>query len=144
MTLVELLVVLGVIGLIVGMGVPALTAYGRQVRLQTTTRQLIGLISLARSTAISSHEEHAVVVDLESREIRIVNTASGEALEPVLRLPPSVSLEMEVGGQSAEEPRVVFRPTGSLTGRSVSLILSDGLKQQTIVVTGPTGAVAIQ
>ena len=144
MTLVELLVVLGVIGLIVGMGVPALTAYGRQVRLKTTTRQLLGLISLARSSAISSHEEHAVVVDLGSREIRIVNTASGEALESVLRLPPSVSLEMEVGGQSMGEPRVVFRPTGSLTGRSVSLILSDGLKQQTIVVTGPTGAVTIQ
>jgi len=144
MTLVELLVVLGVIGLIVGMGVPALTAYSRQIRLKTATRQLMGLVSLARSTAISSHEEHAVVVDPESREIRVINTASGEALEPILRLPASVSLEMEVGGQSVGEPHVVFRPTGSLTGRSVSLVLSDGLKQQTIVVTGPTGAVTIQ
>jgi len=144
MTLVELLVVLGVIGLIVGMGVPALTQYARRVRLKATTRQVVGLVSLARSLAISSHQEHAVVVDQEERQIRVVNTASGEPLEQVVHLPSSVSVDMEVGGQPAAESQFAFRPTGSLTGRTVSLVLADGERQQTIMVTGTTGAVAVQ
>ena len=63
MTLVEMLVVLAIIGMLFGMGLPAITRYTRQMRLKATTRQLVGLISLARSTAISAHEDHAVVID---------------------------------------------------------------------------------
>ena len=72
MTLVELLVVLGIIGLIVGMGLPSFTHYAQHLRLNAAVRQVVGLVSLARSAAISSHEEHAVTVDAEHRELRIV------------------------------------------------------------------------
>ncbi len=144
MTLVELLVVLGVIGLIVGMSVPALVGYAKQVRLKSTTRQVLGLVSLARSLAISSHEEHAVVVDDEHREIRVVNTVSGETLEQAIHLPSSVSVEIQVGGQNVGATQFAFRPTGALTGRTVTLVLADGQKQQTIVVTGSTGSVTAQ
>ena len=144
MTLIELLVVLGIIGMILGIGVPALTGYAKQVRLKTTTRQVVGLVSLARSLAISTRAEHAVIVDPEEREVRVVNQASGEALEQIVRLPTSVSVEMEVGGQTIKDMEFSFRPSGALTGRSVSLVLADGQKQQTVVVTGTTGAVAVQ
>jgi len=144
MTLVELLVVIGIIGVIVGMGVPALTRYAQQVRLKATTRQVVGLVALARSLAISSHQEHAVVIDQDKGEIRVVNTASGEALEQMIRLPSALSVVMEVAGQPADEMQLTFRPTGSLTGRTVSLTLAEGERQQTVVVTGTTGAVAVQ
>ena len=144
MTLIELLVVIGIIGMILATGVPALTGYAKQVRLKTTTRQLVGLVSLARSLAISTRTEHAVVLDEEEKEVRVVNQASGEALEQVVRLPTSVSIEMEVAGEPSELSQFAFRPSGALTGRSVSLVLADGQKQQTVVVTGATGAVAVQ
>ena len=144
MTLVELLVVLGIIGLIVGMSVPALTSYTKQVRLRTTTRQIIGMISLARSLAISSHEAHALVVDHERQEIRLVNMVSGESLEQVVRLPASVSLEVRMGGGPSPETRLVFRPTGSLIGRTTTFVLADQHKQQSITVSGATGAVAVE
>ena len=144
MTLVELLVVLGVIGIIVGMGVPGLVQYAKQLRLKTATRQTLGLISLARSLATSSRQERTVVIDQDAQEIRVVDTASGEALEQVVRLPSSVSVDLAVGGEPAVETQFVFRPRGALTGRSVTLTLSEGQQQKTIMVTGPTGAITIQ
>ena len=144
MTLIELLVVLGVVGLIVGMSIPAMAGYAKQLRLKATTRQLVGLISLARSVAIGSHESHAVVIDAEQREVRVVNQKTGEALEQIVRLPSSVTVELQVGGDVSSETQFVFRPTGALQGRTVSLVLSDRDRQHIITVTGTTGSVSVQ
>ena len=143
-TLIEILVVLGIIGIIVGMSLPAYTGFARQVRLKTVTRQIVGLILLARSLAIGSHEDHAVVIDLERREVTVVNLGSGHPLDQVVRLPSSLTLDLQVGGEPAEETQFVFHPTGSLAGRSISLVLADQQKRHTIVVTGTTGAVTVQ
>ena len=140
----ELLVVLGVIGLIVGMSTPALTRYAGQMRLKTVTRQVMGLVSLARSLSVGSQAGHAVVVDAGSRRITVVNSASGEALEQVVRLPSGISAEVQVGGAAAAEQQVAFRTSGALTGRTASLVLSDGKKRSTITVTGATGAITVQ
>ena len=144
MSLVELLVVLGIIGLILGIAIPGLGGYVQHLRLKTTTRQVVGLIALARSTAISAHEAQAIVVDPEEREIRVVAVSSGEALEQRVRLPKSVTAELQIGGVPSTELQFVFRPSGSLTGRSVSLVLADEQDSQQITVTGVTGAVAVQ
>ena len=143
-TLVELLVVLAIIGLILGISVPGLTRYAGQLRLKSTTRQMVGLVSLARSLAISSRQNHAVVVDLDQREVAVLNLASGEPLERVLRLPSGVTVEVDVGGEPAPEPRIVFRPTGGLEGRTTTLVLADRGRSNTITVTGTTGAVSVQ
>lgn len=143
MTLIEILVVLGIIGLILGMGVPSLVGYGKSVRLKTTTRQVVGLITLARSLAIGSRQDQAVIVDAERREVRIVNQVSGETFERVARLPESISVDLQVGQESSTEWQLVFRPSGSLTGRTVSIVLSDSARKQTIAVTGATGTVLV-
>jgi len=140
----ELLVVLAVIGIIVGMSVPAMTRYSAQVRLKAATRQVVGLLSLARSLSIGSRAGHAVVVNAQARELTVVNADSGEVLEQKVSLPRSVTVEVQVAGEPAAEAQVAFRPNGSLTGRSVALILSDNDKRQTITVTGATGAVSVQ
>ena len=144
MTLVELLVVLGIIGLIVGMSVPALTGYAKTVRLKTATRQTMGLLALARSMAISAHENHAVVIDRQEGRLSVVNQASGDALERVVRLPKGVTLEVLIGGEGSQETQLVFRPTGGLAGRTVSLVLADRDRSDTITVTSVTGAVSLQ
>ena len=135
---------MGIIGLIVTMSMPSLTRYAAQMRLTTTTRQLVGLISLARSLAISSHEEHAVVIDPERKEVRIIKVASGEALEQVVHLPSSLNVELQIGGAPTSTTQLVFRPTGSLTGRTVSLILAEHDKHHTITVTGTTGSIGVE
>ena len=142
--MVELLVVLGIIGLILGMGVPALSGYSRQLRLKTATRELVGLLSLARSKAISAHAEYAVVINPESQQVSVMDVASGETLEQVVRVPSSVTLDVQVGGESAPETQLVFRPTGSLSGRTTTLVLTDHERQHTITVVGATGAITVQ
>ena len=144
MTLVELLVVLGIIGLVVGISVPALTGFTKQVRLKTAIRQVAGLVSLARSTAISSHEDQAVVINPERREISVVGVTSGDALEQAVRLPSSVTVQVMVGGQPATHTQFVFRSSGSLNGRSVTLVLADHERQHTITINGTTGSVSVQ
>ena len=144
-TLVELLVVLAIIGLILGISVPALTRYATQLRLKAATRQVVGLISLARSLAISSRQNHAVVVDQEHGEISIVNAVSGERLEQLVRrLPSGVTVDVQVGGKSAPEPQIVFRPTGSLEGRTTTLVLANKERSQAVTITGTTGALSVQ
>ena len=143
MTLVEILVVLGIIGLILSISVPGLTTYANKTRLKAATREVVGLVGLARSVAISAHEDHAVVVDAQRRELSVENVASGKSLERVVRLPSSVTVEVEVGGAPAPEPRIVFRPTGSLSGRTASIILADRNGRNTITVSGITGAVTV-
>ena len=141
MTLVEILVVLGIIGLILGMSIPRLTAYANTTRLKAATREVVGLVGLARSVAISAHEDHAVLVDAERRELSVENVASGKALERVVRLPDSMTVDIQVGGAPAPESRLVFRPTGSLAGRTATIILADRQGRTTITVSGITGAV---
>lgn len=144
MTLVELLVVLGIIGLILAISVPGLTGYAKRLRVKTAARQVLGLLSLARSLAISSHEDHAVIIDIERGELHVVNAVSGQPLEQVVRLPNSVALEMQTGGQPSQESQVVFHPTGSLAGRTVALILADHEDRHTITVSGVTGSISLQ
>lgn len=144
MTLVELLVVLGIIGMILAISVPGLSGYAKNLRLKTSTRQIVGLISLARSLAISTREDHAVVVDPEQQRVSVVNQVSGDTLEQMVRLPSSVTVEMVVGGEPAPEAALVFRPTGSLNGRTVTLTLADRDKRHTITVSGITGSVSVQ
>jgi Tfp pilus assembly protein FimT len=142
-TLIELLVVLGVVAIILGLSMPALTGYAKQMRLKAMTRQVVGLVSLARSLAITTHEDHAVVVDIEQGEVQILKVSSEETLEQRVRLPESVTVEVQVGGEPAVETRVVFRPTGSLATRTTSLILADRGRSHTITITGATGAITV-
>lgn len=135
---------MGIVGLILGLSVPSISSYGAQLRLKAATRQVVGLLSLARSLAISSRENHAVVVDQEHREVGIVNLGSGERLEQVVRLPKEVTVDVQAGGEPAAEPQVVFRPTGALEGRTLTLVLADRDRSHTVTVTGTTGAVSVQ
>lgn len=143
MTLVELLVVLAVIGLLIGVSVPGLARYSQQARLKAATRQFIGLLSFARQQAISSRQEHAVVVDREAQDVRVVNVDSGDTLE-AFHLPTGISVEIQVGGQPAQETQLVFRSTGALNGRTTSVVLSNQEKRHTITVTAITGAVSTE
>lgn len=143
-TLVELIVVLAVIGIVIGVGVPGFVRYANSMRLRSTTRQFVGLASLARSKAIGSRAEHAVVINVQEGVVRVVNLVSGEDLEQVVKIPNTLQLEMQIGGEAVAETRFVFRPSGSLQGRTVVIILDDGTKKHIVTVTSATGTVVVE
>ena len=126
------------------MSVPALTHYASQLRLKAATREVTGLVSLARSLAIGSRQNHAVVIDAERGEVSVMNVDSGERLEHAAHLPSGVTIDVQVGGESAPESQVVFRPTGSLEGRTTTLVLANKERSQSVTITGTTGAVSVQ
>lgn len=143
MTLMELLVVLSVIAAVVGLSTPALVRYSGQARLKSTVRQVVGLLSLVRSLSVSSPAGHTVSIDLERRELSVVDNDSGEALEQIVRLPRGLEVAVEAGGEALKPPELVFQPNGALRGRTVSLILTDKDKDVTITVSSITGAVTV-
>ncbi len=141
-TLVELLVVIGIIGIILATSVPALSGYATQVRLKTATREIVGLLLLARSLAISHHAPQSVVIDLEQGELSL-DGATGDLASRRVRLPPAIQIEV-TESDGSERSQVTFQPSGALAGRSISIALSNGKRTQTILVTGVTGAVLVQ
>ena len=145
-TVTEFLVVLGVVSLIVSLGVPAFLAYTKHVRLNTTTREIVGVLSLARSSAISARAAHTVVFDPEARTLVMEAEASDQ--EPqVARLHPSLTLEIRRppdGEPLQGQTRLVFQPSGALEGRSAALTVSNSTRSQTVLVTGVTGAISVQ
>src|SRR3989338_4262402 len=143
-TLVELLVVMGVIGIVVGMSVPALVEYGQRTRLKTATRQVLGYLSLARSRAISARAERQVAVDGEHGELRMLDPVSGDAAADPLRLPSNLSVELTAGGEPSSDGSLTFRPSGALVGRSVTVVLGDGRRERAGRSTAATGAVVLQ
>lgn len=143
MTLVEILVVLAIIGMLFGMGLPALVRYSASMRLKATTRQLISLLGTARSTAISAHQDHTVRVDKDGHRIEIVNASTGQVLEHVVKFPSSISVDVLRGGAPSPEPQFTFRASGSLIGQSAGVRISDQKKSQTIGITASTGSIII-
>lgn len=145
-TLVELLVVMGIIGVIVAASVPGMMSYGQQIRLKAATREMMGLLSLARSMAISSRSPRTVLVNPDAHEAAIEETLNdGEPKR--IRLSPGVSVKVQTSGQSGSSSgpvRLAFQPSGSLSGRSVLVILSNNDKQQTIAVTAATGSISVK
>ena len=143
-TLVELLVVMAIIGLILGIGLPGFLKYGEEAHLKAATRQLVGLLSLTRQRAISSRKDYAVALGADGHEIVVTDLGSGQPEEQRLRLPTAMSVEVQAGGQPAEPPQLVFRSTGSLAGRTTSFVLAGKNRQQTVTVTAATGAISVE
>ena len=143
-TLVEMLVVLGIIGLILASSVPAMTEYAKKARLEGATRQIAGLVSLARAMAISAHAQRTVLIDFDERELSIEETLDRDEPRRV-RLPAAVEIEVE--SQESEQQsgpyRLVFQPSGSLAGRSATLLVSTNNRTRTIQILAATGAMLI-
>ncbi len=140
-TLIELLVVMAIVGLLVGTSIPALTGYAKQVRLKTTTREVMGLLFLARNLAISSREVRTVLLDEDRQRLVIEETLEQEEPKKV-RLPDAVDVTLE--GGAAGTGRVVFQPSGALGSPSVTVVLTSGTRTQTIAVTSATGAISLR
>jgi Tfp pilus assembly protein FimT len=137
-----MLVVIGIMGLMVAASVPSFARYGMQLRLKTTTRQVVGLLTLARQGAISNAQPRTVVIDPEERLVLIEESLEEDEPKQV-KIPPTVSVTASSGGLAEGPWQVAFQPSGS-AGRSTTITLSSEGRSQTITVIGATGAVSLR
>ncbi len=135
------MVVMAIVGLLVATSVPALSRYAGQVRLKAATREVVGLLSLARSLAIGSRQPRTVVIDAAQRRLFIQETAHTEPR--TIRLASSLTVEATAHGEPIQS--LVFKPTGALeaTG-AVTIILSNGPRRHTVTVASTTGSISVE
>lgn len=136
-TLMELLVVLGILGLVLALAVPSLGRSLPGVQLQTETSTVAGALREARALAIAGNRETRLVVDVVQRTLQL---GSGN----VVRLNPQLGIALRTA--SSETPAagtggISFFPDGTSTGGRVTLFL--GERQRDVVVDWLTGKVSV-
>ncbi len=142
-TLIELLIVIGIIGIIVATSIPAYLKYAEQTRLKAATREVIGLLSLARQSAMSSRQPKTVVFDEETSELRLEEPSAIGQMKGV-KLPKNVSVHLDRARAADEAPNsMVFQPSGTLSGRSATLSLTSHGRTQVVTVSGITGGITL-
>ena len=138
-TLIEIMVVLGIIALMLAVVPPLLGNSIDHSRMKSATRQLAAGLKLARINAINSREETTLVLDTKHSTYKLGDT------EKILGLPKDASLLLTTAQseQLDEDTGAIrFFADGSSTGGQVKLSLKDRY-QYIVNVNWLTGKVTI-
>ncbi len=121
-TLLELLVVLGVMALVYAIALPKIGAGSPGVELKGAARQLAAGLRRARSQAVTQKQEAALTVDVEQHRF----TLSGDARS--YRLAPKLDISLFTAQSELLREKVGairFYPDGSSTGGRITVGLGD-------------------
>ncbi|MCC3245798.1 prepilin-type N-terminal cleavage/methylation domain-containing protein [Methylocystis sp. WRRC1] len=134
-TLMETLVVMGLIALLAGMGSQLVRSPSSRLRLESATRGLCGTLRATRARAIGTNSETAVVIDLERKSY--TSPVGGEGL-----LPEETTIKLEIANSqqlSGNRGGFTFFPDGSSTGGDITIEAPNG--RATIGVNWLTGEI---
>lgn len=139
-TLLELMITLGIVGILVAIGVPAMSDVIQRAQVRSEAQKYVGVLSLARSTAIS--ENQAVTIDFGGpganglRNVDVFSDTDGNqafsgddeyitqleleqsSLNVVIQSPP--------GSAGAAAASVSFDPNGRLIGTAIRIDIENG------------------
>lgn len=137
-TLVELLVVLGILGLVTAIAMPFLTGGGARAELAAAARSLASDLRLARSEAVARNRSQAVTIDAAGRRYLGFDRSSHA-------LPADSQLSLSLPGRDRVDEtsgRIRFFPDGSSTGGTITL--ADDGQTLRVDVEWLTGRVSIE
>lgn len=129
-TLVELMVLVGIVGLVAAIAVPSFNGYLRSNRVATTADQIIADMALARALAVS-----------QGFVFRFEGNANGYAITDPSNSRTIHSREFEGSVSLTANINVNFYPWGAAD--SVTLTLDNGSQTRSIIVL-PTGLAEVQ
>ncbi|HEX5998251.1 MAG TPA: GspH/FimT family pseudopilin [Hyphomicrobiaceae bacterium] len=138
-TLLELLVVLGLLALALAIVAPSLGRARLGVMVRSTAYELAANLRASRAAARSTSIEHVLTIDLAQR------LYWAEGVVGQRRLPHGVAVDVTVPQSeriTASAGRIRFFPDGSASG--ARLVLHDGRSTTSIVVDWLTGDVRLQ
>jgi len=115
-TLLELIVVVAIVGLIVGISFPALTAGLDAVRMVSATDSVAGFLNAAVNRA--QRRQEAVEVIIDPKESQLSAYSNDPTFSRELKLPEGISFESD----QPEPRRVILLPGGSVPGISIHLM----------------------
>jgi competence protein ComGD len=125
-TLLEVLVVLFVVSLVVSLTAPTIARSTELIRARAEVAGFSALLRFAREQAITSRQEHSVVVDPGEHRVTLL-TADGE-VRRTRALPPKWTLE----AKPPTHLTVTFEPEGNSSGGEFRITASGATYRVTI------------
>lgn len=139
-TLIEILVVLAIITVMLGVGIPFLRGSSQRMRLKSALRGAIGLFNYARMEAISRRKWTKIGLDSSSCLTVSLREDQGQwsSLDKRYCLPKGIDAVWQGGNE------VVFFPSGEAQSRVCLKVSNDMGKARDICVSALSGKVSIE
>ena len=131
-TLLEMIVVVSIIGLIVGVSFPAVSAGVDSVRMVSAADSVAAFLNSAVNRAQRREEAVQVTIDLKEARLSAMSNDAGYTRD--LRLPEGIGIDAVVSGDSTErsdEPqfRIILMPGGAVPGFGIQLMSRRGARR---------------
>jgi len=132
-SLMELIVVIALIGLLAGVGLPAMQEWLDRYRVRTAADELASMIQLQRMRAVSQNTDFSIDFDEDAGTYTLYegNAATGTALEvQARRLPSGVEFSGDADPVNVPSDEMIFHSDGSLNNSTATvdtIYVSNGL-----------------
>lgn len=138
-TIMELLVIIGIIGILALIGIPAFKAYQPTLQLSGAVRELVTDLRYAGQLAVTEQVNHGVRFSTSTNQYWIIRYGATEEILALTTLPSKVSFR-QITGLTKDE--VIFNPYGAAkeTGQ---VTLENTKNSSTTIDIRPSGFVKI-
>lgn len=150
-TMLEMMIIVVIIGIAAAMAAPTFFAGVPRLKARTEARNVLSLLRLARSNAISNGSQYGVFVDIANRQYLffkdIANPGSMiyEPADSIISGPESIPVDVAVLSSSFAGNSVVFLPTGGASqSGNFTFDISGGGALYTVSVLASTGRSKLQ
>jgi len=131
-TLLEMIVVVAIIGLMVGISFPSVTAGLESVRMVSAADSVAAFLNAAVNRAQRREEAVELVIDLKTA--RLAAFSNDPSFHRELTLPDGIGIEAVLSGDAAErneeaERRIVLLPGGVVPGIGIQLLSKRGARR---------------
>ena len=146
-SLVELMVVIGAIGLLVALSVPGIRSWLRSMRLNGEVNSMAMMMRAARSTAINRNADVVFVFDQTDGEYFYVIDTDGDGAADNGEVQSGTHTLLDgitIGSFTTPQQWITFTPRGSTSDGGTITVQTHDEKSRTIRVYSGTGNVSVE
>ena len=132
-TLTELMMVVGVIGMVASMAIPNFMVLTSRTQVRCTTEEIASELRLAKQLALANRDRVRIVIDMDRQEL-VTQFVNSETTHHIYRY-GGKGLVIE---EPSAGPEILFHPSGrSATATTIQLHSQEGQTQKlTVSITG--------